>query len=75
MQIFIKTENYELWNIVTKEPYVLEAIIDGKSQPKTEEQYTQEDFAKLSKNFKAMNILYHGLDVNEYNCICSCETT
>jgi len=41
MQIFIKTEDYELWNIVTKEPYVLEAIIDGKSQPKTEEQYTQ----------------------------------
>jgi len=47
---------------------------DGKSQPKIEEQYTQEDCAKLSKNFKAMNILYCGLDANEYNRICSCET-
>jgi len=30
----------------------------GKTVAKTEEQYTQEDFARLSKNYKAMNILY-----------------
>ena len=57
MQIFIKTEDYKLWNIVTKGPYLSVTIIDWKSQLKTKEQYTQEDFAKLYKNFKAMNIL------------------
>jgi len=60
---------------VTKGPYAPMTTIDGKSQLKTEEQYTQDDFAKLSKNFKAMNILYCGLNANEYNRTCSCETT
>ena len=36
MQIFIKTEDYELWNIVTNRPYVPMTTIDGKTQPKTE---------------------------------------
>ena len=74
MQMFIKTENYELWNIVTKEPYIPQTTVDGKTVTKTEDQYTQEDFAKLSKNCKAMHILYCGLDANEYNRICACES-
>ena len=39
--------------------------LDGKVVKKTEEQYTQEDFVKLSKNCKPMHILYYGLDFNE----------
>jgi len=49
--------------------------VDGKMVKKNEEQYTQEDFARLSKNYKVMHILYCGLDANEYNCICACEST
>ena len=75
LQIFIKTEDHELQNIVTRGPYAPMTTIDGKSQSKTKEQYTQEDFVKLFKNFKAMNILYCGPDANEYNSICSYETT
>jgi len=67
MQMFIKIKDYELWNIVTKGPYVPMTSIDGKVVKKTEEQYTQEDYARLSKNFKAMHILYYDLDANEYN--------
>jgi len=74
MQMFIKTADYELWNIVTKGPYVPMTTVDGKMAKKTEEQYTQEDFARLSKNYKAIHILYYGLDVNEYNRICTCES-
>ena len=74
MQIFIKTECYELWNIVTKGPYIPQITIDRKTVAKIEEQYTQEDFARLSKNCKAMHILYCGLDGNEYNRICACES-
>ena len=47
--MFIKIEDYELWNIITKGPYVRTTTIDGKVVKKTEDQYTQEDFAKLSK--------------------------
>jgi len=74
MQMFIKTEDYELRNIITKGPYVPVTTVDGKTVKKTEEQYTQEDFARLSRNCKAMHILYSGLDVNEYNRICACES-
>jgi len=31
MQIFVKTKDYELWNIVTEGPYVPMTTIDGKS--------------------------------------------
>jgi len=74
MLISIKTEDYELWNIVTKGPYVPMTTVDGKVVKKTEEQYTQEDFARLSKNYKPMHILYCVLDANEYNRICACES-
>ena len=40
MQLFIKTEYYELWNIVTKGPYVPTTIVNGKVFKKTEDQYT-----------------------------------
>jgi len=74
MQMFIKTEDYELWNIITKGPYVPMTTVDGKSIKKNEDQYTQEDFAKPSKNCKAIHILYCGLDANEYNRISACES-
>jgi len=57
MQMFIKTEDYKLWNIITKRPYVPMTTVDGKTLKKTEEQYTQEDFARLLKSCKAMHIL------------------
>ena len=48
--------------------------IDRKLVEKTKDQYTQEDFGKHSKNYKAMHILYYGLNADEYNRICACET-
>jgi len=63
MQIFIKIEDYELWNIVTKGSYVPLATIDEKVVEKTEDQYTQVDFVKLSKNYKDMNIWQVGGDI------------
>ena len=67
MQPFIKTEDCDLWNIVTQGPYVPITTIDGKLVEKADGQYTRADFAKLSKNCKAMHILYCGLDANKYN--------
>ena len=36
--MFIKIEDYELWNIVTKGLYVPMTKVDGKTVKKTEEQ-------------------------------------
>jgi len=73
--MFIKDEGYELWNIVTKGPYVPMTTINGNLVKKTEDTYTQEDFEKRSKNCKVMHILYCGLDANEYNRIYAFEST
>ena len=40
MQMFIKIEDNELWNIVIKGPYVLMITINGKVVKKTEDQNT-----------------------------------
>ena len=40
MKMFIKSEDYELWNIVTKGQYTPKTTISGKSVVKTEDQYT-----------------------------------
>jgi len=37
-------------------------IVDGNVVKKTKDQYTQEDFVKLSKKCKAMHILYCDLN-------------
>jgi len=47
---------------------------DGKVVRNTEEQYTQEENTRLSKNCKTVHILYCGLDANEYNHFCACES-
>jgi len=47
MQMFIKTKDYELSNIVTKGSYVPMTTVDGKMVEKTEEQYIQEIWDKL----------------------------
>jgi len=49
MQMFIKNEGYELWNIVTKGLYVPMTTVDGQAVNKTEEQYTEEDFQDSQK--------------------------
>ena len=73
MQMFIKIEDYKLWNITKKGAHIWKTTINGKLVKKTKDQYTQVDFVKLLKICKAMHILYCGLNASEYNCIYTCE--
>ena len=41
---------------------------------KTVEEYSENDKKLIKMNVNAMNILYFGLDPNEYNRISSCES-
>jgi len=41
MWMFIKIEDYELWSIVTKGPYIPKTTVDGKLVKTTEDQYAQ----------------------------------
>jgi len=49
LQIFIKTENYELWSSVTRGLFVLMTTVEGKAMEKTKDQYTNSYFMKFSK--------------------------
>ena len=60
-------------DILTKSPYIPTMTINQKLVKKTKDQYTHEDFVRRSKNYKAIHILYYGIDATEYNCICACE--
>jgi len=57
MQMFVKTEDCELWNFITKGLYVAIKTVNEKVIKKTNDQYTQEDFAKLSKNYKGISYI------------------
>lgn len=74
MQMFFKDQDMEIWKIISNGPYVPMTTVDGKEIPKAEDKFTQTDLEKISKNFRAINLLYCVLDANKFNRISSCES-
>ena len=59
MKMFIIDQDMELWDIIRSGPKTPTKINgDGSIVPKDESEYTQNDLENVSKNFRAMNILY-----------------
>ena len=75
MKMFVIDQDMELWDIIIKGPKIpMKTKEDGESVPKSEDEFTQTDLEQVSKNYKAMNLIYCGLDANEFNRITSCKT-
>ena len=75
MQIFIIDQDMELWDIIRKRPKVpVKTTESGASVPKSESKYIQTDLESISKNYRAMNVLYCSLHTNEFNRISSCKS-
>ena len=75
MQMFIIDQDMELWDIIKRGPKVpMKTTESGASVPKSESEYTQTDLESISKNYRAMNVLYCSLDANEFNRISSCKS-
>ena len=64
MQVYIKHKDLELWEIIVNGPITID---------KFEDAYTEDDYKKISKNFKAINILYCALTIDIYNSIAHCD--
>lgn len=47
---------------------------DGTSFPKIEDESNEIDLEQVAKNYRSTNLIYCGLDANEYNRITSCKT-
>ena len=41
---------------------------------KFEDEYTEDDYKKISKNFQVINILYCALTINIYDSISHCDS-
>ena len=37
--------------------------------------FTHEETEKVAKNYRVLNILFYGLDFNEFNCVFTCDTS
>ena len=64
MQLYIKHKDLELWEIMANSPIIID---------KFEDEYTEDDYKKISKNFKVINILYCALSIDIYESISHCD--
>ena len=60
MEHYIKHKGLNLWDIIVKGPIVIE---------KSEDEYAENDYKRISKNFKVINILDWALTINIYKFI------
>ena len=74
MHIFVQALDYDMWSIITSDPYYPIKTIDGIFIPKPENEWNDQDKKLAQLNAKAMNILYCALDPIEFNRIFICDT-
>ncbi|VFQ77283.1 unnamed protein product [Cuscuta campestris] len=74
MRIFIQSNDYKLWLIVKNGCRVPMKKVGEVNVPKTEEEFTDEDCKKMELNSKAINMIYCGVNADDYRKISRCET-
>ncbi|VFQ66102.1 unnamed protein product [Cuscuta campestris] len=74
MRIFIQSNDYKLWLIVKNDCRVPMKKVGEVNVPKTEEEFTDEDCKKMELNAKAINMIYCGVNADDYHKISRCET-
>ena len=65
MELYIKHKSLDLWEIIVKGPIVIE---------KSEDECIEDDYKRISKNFKAINILFCALTVDIYEFVSHCDS-
>ena len=76
MSIYMRSCDYEMWEVVMDGPYVPTKTKGGSEElePKLRSEWTDVDMKKVQLNFKAMNTLHCALNITEFNRISSCES-
>ncbi|VFQ88282.1 unnamed protein product [Cuscuta campestris] len=69
MRIFIQSNDYKLWLIVKNGCGVPMKKVGEVNVPKTEEEFTDEDCKKMELNAKAINMIYCGVNADDYRKI------
>ncbi|XP_016185466.1 uncharacterized protein LOC107627119 [Arachis ipaensis] len=82
MAIWIKSQDLRIWDVIENGNHVPMKTTSkevGEVETSTEElkpksEWTDDDYKKVSFNFKAINYLHCAITQNDYMMICTCET-
>ena len=76
MNIFMRSYDYKMWDVVLDGPYVptktgtgVEALV-----PKLRSKWSESEVKRVQVNFKAINTLHCALNPTEFNRISTCKT-
>ena len=75
MSIFMRSCDYEMWEVVMDDPYVPIKTNgeNGELEPKLRNEWTDVETKKVQINFKAINTLHCALNITKFNRIFTCE--
>ena len=76
MSIYMRSYDYEMWEVVMDGPYVpTKAKRESEElESKLRSEWTDTDMKKVQLNFKAMNTLHCALNPMEFNTISTCKS-
>ncbi|KAK5825397.1 hypothetical protein PVK06_020227 [Gossypium arboreum] len=73
MKLFIQTNDYEVWRIITNVSSIPIKRVESVIVPKEESEWDDNDIKKVQLNAKAMHTLFCALGLNEYNKVSLCD--
>ncbi|GAV79196.1 zf-CCHC domain-containing protein/DUF4219 domain-containing protein/UBN2 domain-containing protein, partial [Cephalotus follicularis] len=75
MEIYLKSRDFRIWLRVKNGPHVPTKLNDkNELVSKSEDEWDEDDFRKLTIDNKALNILLVSLDKTEYNLVRRCTS-
>lgn len=73
MNIFIESQDLDVWNVIVEGPFVFSIEVHGESQPKHRNAW-KDDKKKVHFDLKAKNILTSALDFDEFFRVSNCKS-
>ncbi|GAV73188.1 DUF4219 domain-containing protein [Cephalotus follicularis] len=74
MTIFIRSLDYQLWNIITNGPDIPTKIINGQKVSKLDSEYNDHDYKLLQLNAKAKHVIFRALSPSEFSRVSSLDS-
>ncbi|GMJ10788.1 hypothetical protein HRI_004748000 [Hibiscus trionum] len=75
MRLFIKSNDYLLWDVIEDGPSIPMKQEGDRKVPKAKQEMTDEEKKKLQVNEKALHMLFCALEPDMYSKISSCTST
>ena len=73
MRIFIQALDYNMWSMIVNNPHIPTHTVENIIILKSKKDWDDNDKRMAQLNTKAINVLYYGIGVNEFNRISICS--